>query len=273
MAGAKHLREGWIRAYRSLFSETDAFWGDAERWRAWLDLVQLARWQTETGVVEVTVDGGATTLVTAQRGEVVSTHRALGRRWGWHHERVRRFLADLVCLGRAERLPARRGIVHLRLANYDAYNPALDGSCAGSVPVGAEKCASSVPVPQHRKSRRSRQMRPRHRPSCAGSVPVPPEKCAGSVPVPTSNPASGKHLRLPKKKEVQEERSTPLPPTCGQLVEISAHGVSRRGRVVAVEGNGSGQRLFVEWLDGRFPPRTPVEQLGAYHVIDQEADQ
>ena len=79
---------GWIKLHRRLL--------DADVWRetpfspgaAWVDLLLLAEHRDR----EVEVDGVPVPL---RRGQLVTSLRQLGARWGWSYERVRRFLAQL----------------------------------------------------------------------------------------------------------------------------------------------------------------------------------
>lgn len=83
---------------------------------AWLDLIQMARWQTQP---EKRFIKGIS--VTIQRGQLIGSRRYLGDKWGWDKNKVTRFIKYLENekMIRCSETQAGTGI---ELINYDRYN-------------------------------------------------------------------------------------------------------------------------------------------------------
>lgn len=81
--------DGWVRFYRQIRDH----WLWAEKpfspGQAFMDMVLCARWRDR----EQTFMGRRFSL---KRAQLLTTHRQLGRDWGWDHKRVGRFLQLLI---------------------------------------------------------------------------------------------------------------------------------------------------------------------------------
>ena len=77
---------GWICLYRDI--QNHWVFQDAEYFRAWVDLLMLANHEKNTFILKGQ-------LVTCDRGQVGYSQQALGKRWNWHRDRVKRFIVLL----------------------------------------------------------------------------------------------------------------------------------------------------------------------------------
>ena len=85
---------------------------------AFLDLIQMARWQTSDGIK--TLSSGKT--ITIKRGEIHASLRFLSSRWVWSIDRVRRFLVKANNCNEIKQRTQHQETL-LLLVNYNTYNP------------------------------------------------------------------------------------------------------------------------------------------------------
>ena len=78
--------KGFIKLDRSIFEHW--IFQDAEKFKAFVDLVQLARWKDEKLLV-------GNDLVTIPRGSYYTSELKLASRWGWGRDKIRNFLTLL----------------------------------------------------------------------------------------------------------------------------------------------------------------------------------
>ncbi len=74
---------GFIKLDRSIFEHW--IFQDAEKFRAFVDLIQLARWKDEKLLV-------GNELITIPRGSYYTSELKLAERWGWSRNKTREFL-------------------------------------------------------------------------------------------------------------------------------------------------------------------------------------
>lgn len=82
------MATGWVKVYRSLM-END-LWKDRpfSRGQAWVDLIMLAAHKD----TEFYFDSA---LLPVKKGEIITSKRKLGIRWGWSNSKVDKFLNEL----------------------------------------------------------------------------------------------------------------------------------------------------------------------------------
>ena len=120
------MSSGYIRLSRKFFDGT--YWSQSRTFspaEAWLDLVQMARFEVEPAI-KLLPNGRK---ITVERGEVHASLRYLSVRWGWSKGKVQRFIGDNPDVGHR----TGQGETILRLCNYDTYNPPPD---PGGTPNG-----------------------------------------------------------------------------------------------------------------------------------------
>jgi hypothetical protein len=113
--------KGYIKLNRKFFQHP--FWSEARlysRAEAWLDLIQLARFEEST----TEMLGGK--RFELQRGELPASRRHLELRWGWGHSKVSTFLNSLCDLAMISRRQVA-GQTIIKLLNYDTYNDSQTG--------------------------------------------------------------------------------------------------------------------------------------------------
>jgi hypothetical protein len=109
---------GFLPVSRRLFEHH--FWTEKREYsklEAWLDLMQLARWEYSPGKFFVGLK-----TITYRRGELVASVRFLGDRWAWSKSKVERFLTFLE---EGEKMISRRierAQTIISLTNYETYN-------------------------------------------------------------------------------------------------------------------------------------------------------
>jgi hypothetical protein len=85
---------------------------------AWLDLLQLARFEKEPAVKILSTNKE----LTIKRGEMHASIRFLSERWGWGLERTKKFLDGCISKKEISRR-TEHGESILKLCGYDRYNP------------------------------------------------------------------------------------------------------------------------------------------------------
>ena len=110
---------GYIRLNRRFFS--NAYWAKERTFslaEAWLDLIQMARFEAEPA--KVILQNRRELLI--ERGEIHASLRFLAKRWGWGVMQVRTFLKkSMLSHEITQRITHGENII--TLCNYDKYNP------------------------------------------------------------------------------------------------------------------------------------------------------
>ena len=103
--------KGFIKLERSIFEHW--IFQDAEKFKAFVDLIQLARWKDEKLLI-------GNNLITIPRGSYYTSELKLAERWGWSRHKTRDFLKLL----ELEKMITKKGTskgTTLTLTNYDLY--------------------------------------------------------------------------------------------------------------------------------------------------------
>ena len=107
--------KGYIRLNRGFFEHT--FWQEDleyHRREAWLDLIQLARFEAREELIQGK-------LIEVRRGELPASRRYLEKRWKWSGNRVVTFLKMLERSGMIKQRK-NQGQTIIILYKYDDYN-------------------------------------------------------------------------------------------------------------------------------------------------------
>ncbi|CAG9705481.1 hypothetical protein [Clostridium neonatale] len=103
--------KGFIKLERSIFEHW--IFQDAEKFKAFVDLIQLARWKDEKLII-------GNKLITIPRGSYYTSELKLAERWGWSRNKTRDFLKLL----ESEKMITKKGTskgTTLTITNYEFY--------------------------------------------------------------------------------------------------------------------------------------------------------
>ena len=103
--------KGFIKLERSIFEHW--IFQDAEKFKAFVDLIQLARWKDEKLLI-------GNKLITIPRGSYYTSELKLAERWGWSRNKTRDFLKLL----ESEKMITKKGTskgTTLTITNYEFY--------------------------------------------------------------------------------------------------------------------------------------------------------
>ena len=86
------MAKGWVVIYRSIMD--NPLWEDKpfSRGQAWIDMILLASHKD----TEFYFDGD---MVPVEKGQIITSKRKLGDRWGWSNSKVNKFLNELEKVG------------------------------------------------------------------------------------------------------------------------------------------------------------------------------
>ncbi|SJZ92076.1 Phage replication protein, DnaD domain [Clostridium tetani] len=108
---AEGKEKGWISLYRDI--QEHWIWEDAEKLKAWLDLLLLANHQSRKILL-------GNELINVERGSFITSQKKLMERWGWGSEKTRTFLKLLDSDGMIKFQPDKKKTTIIIL-NYDRY--------------------------------------------------------------------------------------------------------------------------------------------------------
>lgn len=120
--------DGFIRLNRKFF--TNVYWSQQRTFslsEAWLDLIQMARFDAEPATKEL--PNGR--LITIKRGEIHAGLRFLSDRWGWSVEKTQRYINKHIKKHEIERR-TEHGESIISLCNYEYYNP-MEGTLPNTI--------------------------------------------------------------------------------------------------------------------------------------------
>lgn len=103
--------KGFIKLDRSIFEHW--IFQDAEKFKAFVDLIQLARWKDEKILI-------GNNLVTIPRGSYYTSELKLADRWGWGRDKTRNFLSLLEKERMINKKSTTKGTI-LTIENYRVY--------------------------------------------------------------------------------------------------------------------------------------------------------
>lgn len=113
------MNQGYIKLSRKFFE--NALWKEPRQYyrsEAWLDLIQLARFEDSNLILNNRV-------IEVQRGEIAASRRFLEKRWSWGSTKVTNFLDYLKKEGMINQRQ-NNGQTIITICNYDYYNNTID---------------------------------------------------------------------------------------------------------------------------------------------------
>lgn len=114
---------GFIKIDRTFFDH--AMWQEPRefsRQEAWIDLIQLARWEPTPDKVII-----KDKVISCNRGQLVRSMVTLGKRWGWSKSKVKRVLDSFVLRNMVE-LENETVTTRITICNYNTYQPLRNAS-------------------------------------------------------------------------------------------------------------------------------------------------
>ena len=130
--------KGFVKLDRTIFEHW--IFQDAEKFKAFVDLIQLMRWKDETLVL-------GNKVVVIPRGSYYTSELKLSERWGWSRNKTRAYLNLL----EKEHMLIKKGTAKgttLTLANYEVYQG--EGTTEGTS-KGQQKVQHEVQQKEHQK--------------------------------------------------------------------------------------------------------------------------
>jgi hypothetical protein len=103
--------KGFIKLDRNIFDHW--IFQDAEKFRAFVDLIQLARWKDEKLLI-------GNDVITVPRGSYYTSELKLAERWRWGRDKTRSFLSLLEKEKMISKKGTRKGTM-LTISNYREY--------------------------------------------------------------------------------------------------------------------------------------------------------
>lgn len=186
--------DGFIRLNRKFF--TNAYWSQQRTFslsEAWLDLIQMARFDAEPAMKEL--PNGR--LITIKRGEIHAGLRFLSDRWGWSVEKTQRYINKHIQKHEIERR-TEQGESILTLCNYEYYNP-LEDTVSNTIPNTMSNTPPKNPytalTPTRTKKKKEEEYIPPYsppvggNPAAGGSALAGPRSAAepGYIPIPSES--------------------------------------------------------------------------------------
>ncbi|MDR2057654.1 MAG: hypothetical protein LBP83_05125 [Dysgonamonadaceae bacterium] len=142
-------QKGYIKLNRKFFQSF--LWNEAREYskaKAWVDLIQLARFEASTEIINGKV-------IEVQRGELPASRRFLELRWRWGSTQVSNFLKMLSNLGMINRR-TNQGQTIIKLLNYDVYNDTQTTDKPPNKPATNQRQTSDKPEANQNKEREER---------------------------------------------------------------------------------------------------------------------
>jgi len=137
---------GYIKLNRKFFD--NFLWNEARTYskaEAWLDLIQSARFEASTEIINGKV-------IEVQRGEFPASRRFLELRWSWGSTKVSNFLKILSDLGMINQRQVN-GQTVLRLVNFEVYNNSQTTNKPQSEPLANQGQTNDKPEANQNKER------------------------------------------------------------------------------------------------------------------------
>lgn len=133
------MKRGYIILLRKFFDSD--LWNERRefsRAEAWLDLLEMARWQEDEKQFEI-----KGRLVTVGRGQIATSFEHLARKWGWGKQRVRTFIRALR-LRHAINTESVTVSTRITINNYCEYQKLKHDSNTESVTVSTQLPTTKV---------------------------------------------------------------------------------------------------------------------------------
>lgn len=143
------MSQGWIQLHRQI--QDSWLWNDKPyaRGQAWVDLLLLANHKEKTIIFN-----GKPKVI--QRGQLHTSLRKLGDRWGWEFRKVMRFLDDL----EMEHMIAQKRNTEgntITIVNYEVYQASMEHrteykrNTDGIQTINNKKIKNINKIPQYKK--------------------------------------------------------------------------------------------------------------------------
>jgi len=139
MPHEENVNFGWIKLYRSL--DNHWLWNNGTAFddrSAWIDLLMLMNYQERKFQL-------GKELLTAERGERVTSIRKLAERWGWSRTKTRNYLELLEKDGMIELIKTSKR-TRVKVCNYDLYQGWHSDEKATQEPPEGQSEATREPV-------------------------------------------------------------------------------------------------------------------------------
>lgn len=107
------MAEGWVKLHRKLMDND--LWKEKpfSRGQAWVDLIMLASHKDKEFLFD-------SAYMSIHKGEIISSKRKLGARWGWSNSKVDKFLLELEKVKMlAVKSDTKKST--LKIVNYEQY--------------------------------------------------------------------------------------------------------------------------------------------------------
>lgn len=129
------MAKGWVVIYRSIMD--NPLWEDKpfSRGQAWIDMILLASHKD----TEFYFDGD---MVPVEKGQIITSKRKLGDRWGWSNSKVNKFLNELEKVGMLVQKSDTKKTT-IKIVKYEQYQG------FGSIEV-VEKTSQKTSQKRHR---------------------------------------------------------------------------------------------------------------------------
>ena len=107
------MAKGWVVIYRSIMD--NPLWEDKpfSRGQAWIDMILLASHKD----TEFYFDGD---MVSIEKGQIITSKRKLGDRWGWSNSKVNKFLNELEKVGMLSQKSDTKKTT-IKIVKYEQY--------------------------------------------------------------------------------------------------------------------------------------------------------
>lgn len=107
------MAKGWVAIYRSIMD--NPLWEDKpfSRGQAWIDMILLASHKD----TEFYFDGD---MVSIEKGQIITSKRKLGDRWGWSNSKVNKFLNELEKVGMLSQKSDTKKTT-IKIVKYEQY--------------------------------------------------------------------------------------------------------------------------------------------------------
>jgi len=136
--------KGFIKLNRGFFD--NFLWNEAREYskaEAWIDLIQSARFEASTEIINGKV-------IELQKGEIPASRRFLELRWNWGSSKVSNFLKILAQLGMINQRQAN-GQTVISLVKYNVYNDNRTTNKPHTEPTPNQERTSDEPTPNQNK--------------------------------------------------------------------------------------------------------------------------
>lgn len=144
------MSKGFIKISRSLFE--NHLWTEEREYsraEAWIDLIQMARFEAKQEIIQNKV-------IEVQRGELTASRRFLENRWSWGSSKVSNYLKMLSKLGMINQR-TNQGQTIISLVKYSDYNDTQTTNKPQNEPRANHEQTTSKPNIKNIRSKESKE--------------------------------------------------------------------------------------------------------------------